>query len=129
MENNMTGPFGPDELKRLNQTAAERLLDWSEENFNRHDYGSKRGRPVGFDLFRNQEDDLYTFVQRLTEADQEEIRQKLRVIEGQRRFLELVLEMFEPGYETEKQTQERLAEQKRLRIEQKRNEQGIQSRD
>jgi hypothetical protein len=125
MENNMTDPFGPDELKRLNQTAAERLLDWSEENFNRHDYGPEHGRSVGLELMRDHEDDLYAFAQRLTKADQDEIKQKLRVIDGQRRFLESVLEMFEPGYETEKQIQERLSEQKRLRVEKRSNEHDI----
>ena len=116
----MKDPFDNDELKRLNQTPAERLLDWAEENFKKHDYGPTRGKHVGYQLMSENEDLLFEFVQRLTNGDQQEIRKKLRVIEGQCRFLELVLEMFEPSYETESQARKRLDEQKRIRTAQRR---------
>ena len=115
----MNSPFDLDELKRLNQTAAERLLDWAEDNFDSHDYGPERGRPVGFQLMSEHEDDLYTFMQRLTPEEQADIRRKLRLLEGQCHLLELVLEMLKPGYETHKQTLERLAEKKRREIEER----------
>ena len=121
----MNSAFNPDELKRLNQTAVERLLDWAEENFKRHDYGPKRGRPVGFQLMTENEDELYTFMQRLTPEEQEGIRRRLRLLEGQCHLLELLLGMLEPGYETTKQTQERLAVLKRRQMESRRSEQGL----
>ena len=108
--------FDREELDRLNQTPAERLLDWSDENFKRHDYGPERGRSVGYELMRDHEDELYTFAQGLTLEEQNEVRQKLRTLEGQCRFLELVLEMLEPGYETDSQAQNRIAEEKHKRV-------------
>jgi hypothetical protein len=104
----MTAAFDSEELNRLNQTPTERLLDWAEENFKHHDYGPKRGRAVGYELMSAHEDELYTFAQGLTQEDQNEIGQALRTLEGQCRLLELVLEMIEPGYETEKQVLERI---------------------
>lgn len=44
----MMDPFGSVELKRLNQTPAERLIDWAEENFKKHDYGPARGQQAGY---------------------------------------------------------------------------------
>ncbi len=121
----MRSPFDPEDLRRLNQTPAERLLDWSEEKFKRHDYGSKRGRPVGYQLMSENEDDLFTFTQKLTPEDIQGIRAKLRTLKGQCHLLELVLEMLEPGYETVNQAKERMAEKKRLQAEQRRREHGI----
>ena len=60
----MIRPFDPNELRHLNQRQAMRLLDWSEEKFKRHDYGPKRGRPVGYQLMSENEDDLFTFTQK-----------------------------------------------------------------
>ena len=121
----MRDPFDANELKRLNQTPVERLLDWVEENFKKHDYGPARGRQVGYQLMSENEDLLFAFVQRFSNEDQQDIRKKLRIIEGQCRFLEHVLEMLEPGYETNSQVRERLDEQKRLRTEQRRIDRGI----
>ena len=118
----MMDAFNPSNLKRLNQTPDERLLDWSEENFDTHDYGPERGGPVGLQLMSEHEDELYTFMQRLTPEEQEGIRRKFRVLEGQCQFLKLLLEMLEPGYETHKQTLERLAEKKRREMEQRTRE-------
>jgi len=109
----MTAAFDREELNRLNQTPAERLLDWAEENLKHHDYGPQRGRPVGYELMSAHEDELYTFAQGLTLEDQKGIRQALRTLEGQCRLLELVLEMLEPGYETDSQIKERIARNKR----------------
>ena len=121
----MTSPFDPDELRRFNQTPAERFLDWSEEKFKRHDYGPKRGRPVGYQLMSENEDELFTFTQRLTPEEVHGIREKLRILEGQCHLLELTLEMLEPGYETVNQAKERMTEKKRLQAEQRRREYGI----
>jgi hypothetical protein len=109
----MTAAFDREELNRLNQTPAERLLDWAEENLKHHDYGPQRGRPVGYELMSAHEDELYTFAQGLTQEDQNRIRKVLRTLEGQCRLLELVLEMLEPGYETDSQIKERIARNKR----------------
>ena len=121
----MNSPFDLDELKRLNQTAAERLLDWAEDNFDSHDYGPERGRPVGFQLMSEHEDELYTFMQKLTPDENGDIRRRLRLLEGQCHLLELLLEMLEQGYETSRQTQERLAALKRRQMESRRSEKGI----
>jgi hypothetical protein len=121
----MRSPFDPEELRRLNQTPTERLLDWSEEKFKRHDYGPKRGRPVGYQLMSENEDDLFTFTQKLTPEDIQEIRAKLRILEGQCHLLELVLEMLEPGHETLNQTKERMTEKKRSQDERRKDKHNI----
>ena len=118
----MTSSFDADELRRLNQTPAERLVDWAEEKFKQCDYGASKGRSVGFSLMSENEDMLFAFIRRLDQEELREIRQKLRILEGQCSLLEHALEMVEPGYETESQSQERLAVKKRLHAEQRMGE-------
>ena len=87
---------------------------------------SNRGFYKGIPGFtRENEEELYTFAQRLTHVDQQEIRQKLRALEGQCRLLEGVLEMLEPGYETDSQLQERMDKKKQIPTGQRKNEDGI----
>jgi hypothetical protein len=118
----MTDPFDSDELKRLNQTPAERLIDWAEENFRKHDYGPARGKQVGYQLMSENEDKLYAFIHSLSPEEQQEIGRKQRIIEGEPKFLELVLEMLEHGYETDSMLKARLAGRKQSQLIQKRSD-------
>lgn len=68
------------------------------------------------------DDRLYAFVHSLSLEEQQEIRQKQRITEGESRLLELALEMLKHGYETDSMLEARLAGRKQSQLIQKRSD-------